>query len=217
MEPGILKVTEKVTKELEAIGLKLHITVAGEKLIYGNAALEKCSEVKQVVDDVRKVNAAAEIVTKGVYIKSETGWFTKSSRGVYQIEVRLNALANVNETLGAIIDARNVELRSFEWIFDDESVKMALIKQAMKKAKEKAESMVGEIGYKIIGIRSCSDSYEIPNVNVTMRRGSEIDEMGLRVRSSARNTMPTVADFGTELRGKKEVSAVIAAEFLIGT
>ena len=55
------------------------------------------------------------------------------------------------------------------WIYDEEPVKLQLIQDAMVKAKEKAEEMVSSVGYKIAGIRTCSDSYEIPNQNITVR------------------------------------------------
>ena len=50
MEQGILKVTEREAGEIEASAVKIGITVEGENLLYGNAALEKCAEVKKTVE-----------------------------------------------------------------------------------------------------------------------------------------------------------------------
>ncbi len=45
MKPGILKVTETKSKDIEAIGAVLNVSVIGENLVFGNAAFEKSIEV----------------------------------------------------------------------------------------------------------------------------------------------------------------------------
>lgn len=57
-----------------------------------------------------------------------------------------------------------MSVRSFFWDYDDEVVKLQLIRAAVRKAKVKAEQMMDAIGYTVVGLHSCSDSYVMPNV-----------------------------------------------------
>lgn len=219
MEPGILKVTEHERGEVEANSVKIGITVEGENFLYGNAAIEKCQEVKKTVEKLKTVEPEIGIYIKSVRVKSESGWFTKSSKGIYELELNLKTLAKVNEVMGVILDMSNVSMNSLEWIFEEDEIKLDLIKKAMVKAKKKADAMTAAVGQKVVGIRSCSDSYDIPNLNVTMRNSAPdlCDHKSMRARSRVVDSCMELssADIGTEMRGKKEISAIASVEFLI--
>lgn len=214
MEQGILKVTEREAGEIEASAVKIGITVEGENLLYGSAALEKCAEVKKTVERLTVVEPEVLVHVKSVLIKSESGWFSKSSRGVYCLELTLKSLDNMNEVLGVILDMPNVTMRSLEWVFEEDLVKIDLIKKAMAKAKLKAEAMSSAVAHKVVGIRACSDSYDIPNVNVTVRSPLSDSSAGKMMRSRGAISVPT-ADIGTEMKGKKEIVAIASVEFFI--
>jgi len=217
MEQGILKVTERELSEVEAHTVKIGITVEGENFLYGNAAFDKCEEVKETVEKLKELEPEISIYVKSVYVKSESGWFSKSSKGIYRLEVIPTDLSKINEILGIILDMKNVNMNSLEWVFNDDEIKIELIKKAMIKAKAKAEAMTDVVGYKIVGIRSCSDSYEIPNVNVTLRSSSDEfhDEMRVLKRTRSRASAKPTADIGTEMKGKKEITAIASVEFII--
>ena len=52
-----------------------------------------------------------------------------------------------------------------KWDYEEDECKLTLIKQAVKKAKHKADEMMAVIDYAVVGIRSCSDSYQLPTIN----------------------------------------------------
>ncbi len=214
MEQGILRIREQELGEVEAHSVKIGVTIEGETLLYGNAAMEKCEEVKRAVEKLKAIEPEVGIYVKSVQVKSESGWFSKSSKGVYRLEIMLKNLGKINEILGIVMDMKNVDLELLEWVFDEDDVKMELIKKAMAKAKKKADDMMAVVGYRVVGIRACSDSYEIPNVNITLR--SPISDLSKAASLGARSRKagPTM-DLGTEMKGKNEITAIASVEFII--
>ena len=215
MEPGILKVTEKQIQEIEAHSVRLTLVVEGENVIYGNAALEKSEEIKYLIEKMKPLQEAVAISVKSISIKSDTGWFSKSSKGVYVLEVMVKDLHKLNAVLGIIMDAKNIDMSSIEWIFDEESAKTEAIKKAVLKAKNKADAMMSVISYRASGIRSCSDSYEIPDTKA-IKRHDYFEEKNRTVRCLNTSSSSSASmDLGIEIRGKKEITAITAIEFFI--
>jgi hypothetical protein len=213
MNNGILKVSEESKKTIEAIGVRLRITIQGESFVFGNAAIEKCHEVKLAVSKIIAIDSEASIAVDGVTIQSETGWFTKASKGNYRVMVALSDMGKVNDVLGAIMELKNVSMDSLEWDYDDYAAKVLLIEESVKRCKNKAEVMAATLGKNIVGIKTCADSYTVPDNDIqTQMRGGQLDYLSseTRVRRAA-------GDFGTEVKGKKEISAVATVEFYLST
>jgi hypothetical protein len=73
--------------------------------------------------------------------------------------------------------------------------------------------MAATLGKNIVGIKTCADSYTVPDNDIqTQMRGGQLDYLSseTRVRRAA-------GDFGTEVKGKKEISAVATVEFYLST
>jgi hypothetical protein len=91
------------------------------------------------------------------------------------------------------------------------------IKSAVRKAKRKADEMMAEIGYSIIGIRSCSDSYQTPNIGeiiIGRPDASRFDDTMEGARRRVGSAMMAV-DFGAQLKSRKQISATCTVEFLV--
>ena len=161
---GILKISETAEQFINAVSAKLHLEISGENFVYGSAALEKSAEVKNLVEDLRQVGIGVEnIFVKDVQVQTETGFFNTSSKGTYKIVVRVEDLELMPNALGAIARQKNCRLGFTEWIFDEDEARVELAREAMIKAKRKADAMAEAVGYKIVGIRTCSDVYnELP-------------------------------------------------------
>lgn len=213
---GILKISETEEAEIVADSVKFDFTITGENFVYGNAALEKCAEVKHLVEELKKLGVADDCFTvKSVYVKTETEFFGKTSKGSYQIVVHIKDLAQLSNALGAITAAKNCSLGSLEWVFDEDETKLELARQALLKAKRKADLMAEAIGYKITGIRTCSDSYSTAtdryqnNVMFAPQAAAPQSHGGF-------GGAPRVSvDIGTQFRGEKKIQTVVSAEFLI--
>lgn len=217
MAPGILRITEECRKTIEATGVQLHITIQGENFIFGNAAIEKCVDVKLAVESIRKLDEGAVVSVDSVVIKSDTGWFAKGSKGLYRLSVTLSDMKNINRVLAALMELKNVAMDSLEWMYDEYAAKVDLVTRAVALGKGKAESMAGAMGKVIQGIKSCSDSYKVPDDDI-IRQGRDAgdDMLGcLGERKSVRRAVAAAGDFGTEVRGTKEITAVVTMEFYL--
>lgn len=213
MEQSILKLSEEACCEVEAHAVKMGLVVEGETFLYGHAALEKCQEVQQAVEQLKAVEPGIDIRVQGVQVRSDSGWFSRSSKGVYSLELLLKSLVRINDVLGVIMDMKNVELHSLSWVFNEDEAKVELACQAMAKAWKKAEAMVGVVGHQVTGIRACSDSYHVPQVEAKMRPpGADSAQSAV---SRSRVKAPT-ADLGTPMKGTKEIRAMVSVEFFIG-
>jgi Protein of unknown function (DUF541) len=211
MNNGILKVSEESRKTIDAVSVRLHITIQGENFVFGNAAIEKCQDVKLAVTKIVALDGNSTITIDGVTIKSETGWFTKGSKGDYRITVKLGEMGKVNDVLGAIMELKNASMDSLEWEYDEYTAKVLLIEESVKRCKHKAEVMATALEKTIVGIKTCSDSYEVPDDNIQTNIRNKYPSLDVR----ARRSVAVPGDFGTEVKGKKEISAVATIEFYL--
>ncbi len=155
IEIGVLKISETAERNINVVAAKLHLEISGENFIYGNAALEKSGEVKSLVVDLKDVGIGGENVSvKDVVLQTETGFFSKSSKGTYKIVVRVEDLALMPNALGAIAAQKNCRLGRTEWVFDEDEARLELAREALVRAKRKADTMAEAVGYRIIGIKS---------------------------------------------------------------
>ncbi len=211
MNHGILRVTERASAEIAATRANMHITVEGENAVFGNAALEKAKELKALLATLKQIpNFEFDIVVNSVRIHSQSGWLSKSSRGEYSIVISCHNTAHLGEVLGAISGGSNISMNSLEWVFDEDQAKIDLIRQAMQKCLSKASNMAEVVNHEIVQIHSASDSYEVPNTNLTLMAAPLGAPAMARSRSDS-----AVADIGTEFKGTKTMTAVASVEFLI--
>jgi hypothetical protein len=219
MNQGILKVTEMASKNIEATAVKLHIVIEGSHMLYGNAALEKSIEVQEFVKKLDPFKEAITTSIASIDIKSDSSWFAKSSKGIYNLSLTIHDLENINQIFGVIAEAKNLQLRTMEWLFEESAPKLELVKQAVAKAKYKAETMMSVINYKVVGIRTCSDSYESPTINPVTPEKS-----GKSVKSSHSLNIPAFmresdsisnVDLGTRIISRKRITSISTIEFYI--
>lgn len=207
---GIIKISETAEKYIQAVSAKLHLQIEGENFFYGNAALEKSVEVKNLVESLNQIGVTAEnILIKDVSLQTDSGIFSKSSKATYKIAVLIKDLRLMSEALGVITSQKNCQLVSTEWWFDEDEVRIELAREALIKAKRKADSMAEAVGYKIVGIKECVDSYkELPKQPLSYQM--------MAPQSKARGGFSFgSADIGTEFQNENKVSAQVFVEFII--
>ena len=211
MKNGVLNVSEQASAFIDANGIKLNLTVQGENLIFGNAALDKNQNVKALVQTIKEIDPSAIISLDNIKIQSETGWFTQISKGSYNLIITITNLETIDAILNTVIEIENVNLNAIEWLYDDYSAKVKLITEAVSKTKAKAETMAGALGKTIVGIKSCADSYDIPdNKAITQEEAKSLGYSMLTKPRSKAN-----ADMGTLIKGKKEIKANAFIQFIL--
>lgn len=211
MQPGVLRISETVTTEIEAIQAIILLNVASEKIIFGNAAIVASEDLKSVIDKIKQISEAIEVETDSIYLQTNSGMFGKSSTADYRVKIKVNDLSLLGAILGICAEAKKIEIQSLSWEYDEASEKLALIRQAVQKAKQKADQMMEVIGYQVVGIRSCSDSYHLPQMDqVIFSEAQSAPETAMLRSRKAQNI-----NFGTPFKSKKQISATCTAEFLV--
>ncbi len=211
IENGILHVTATETLDVEATRAKLHVRIEGEAFILGNAALTRSREVAELVAKLKALGLTdADVQVSGVQAKVNQGVLIKGSRAVFRLALTVRDLGKIPDYLGAITGVKHAELERLEWVFDDETARLALSAQATKKALEKATVMANAVSHEIVGIRAISDSSKMPEVK-DMNFGGQ-DFMGQELARASRERR---VDVGTEFKASREISAVVTVDFVI--
>ncbi len=213
MEHGILKVSETRIREIEANEAFIALMVTSDKIAFGNAAKAAAQNIEPIIKFIETTDPNVHISTESVQIVSASGFFTKGSRAIYTLKVATKRLDKLGEILGRCSEGKDVTVLGVSWGYEDEATKQELITEAVRMAKAKAEQMMGAIGYRVVGIRSCSDSYSVPNIGEVIVSGSELGSLGMQ-RKSRRIVSDSVA-MGTDFTNHKEVTATCTIEFVI--
>lgn len=217
MDHGILRVSETEQSEIEATRAFVVIHVTSEKLVFGNAAVTASEDLKSIIEQIKKNDDSVEVDTEAVSIATNAGLFSKNSTAKYTVKLTVNKLDGLGAILGICSDGKKTRVNSVIWDYDEDEEKLVLIKRAIRKAKKKADEMMSEIGYEVVGIRSCSDSYQVPNIGeiiVSAQDGLEAMEVPGLARARLLSAPPTV-DFGTQFKSKKQISATCTVEFVV--
>lgn len=211
MEHGVLKVQETAEAEIDASRAFVMIQVKSQKVAFGNAALSASDDLKAVIEKIKQVDDSIEIDTESVSTESGSGLFGKNSSALYTLKLTITELDKIGQVLGICSDGKNISVKSVRWDYDEDGPKLELIKEAMKKAKHKADEMMSVINYEIVGIRSVSDSYQMPQPReLVLNAALPMAASMARSKASSANI-----DIGTEFKSKKTISALCNVEFLV--
>jgi len=214
LDYGVLRVSETETVEIEAARAFVMINVASEKVFFGNAAIEASEDLKSIVAKIKTVSEDVEVDTEAVSLATNSGILSKNSTANYTIRLTVNDLNALGAILGICSEGKKMSVMSVIWDYEEDEAKLSLIKSAIRKAKRKADEMMAEIGYSIIGVRSCSDSYQTPNIGEIIISGPDAPRFGASMESARRRGGPAV-DFGAQFKSKKQISATCTIEFLV--
>jgi uncharacterized protein YggE len=209
MDYGILRVTARETSEVTAGSAKLHLRIEGETFVMGNAVTQRSREVRELVTALKTFGITDEDVqVEGVQAKLNQGLLAKGTKVVFNLIVHARDIAVIGDLLGAVANARHAELERIEWVFEDDEIALELSSKAMAKAQRKASAMAAAIQYIVVGIRSASDSLELPDVSDVVLHAQDFM---LMQRARVSNSV----DLGTEFKATREITAVVSAEFVV--
>lgn len=214
MEPGIITVSDSATGTIDAVGVKLHIAIQGQNVLFGNAALERTQEVKAAVARIRELDKAAAITLGGVSFQADGGWL-KGTKGRYLLTARLGGIERINEVLVGLMDIKNLALESIEWEYDEHKAGMQLLQQAIQRCRAKAEVMAGALGLQIDGIKSCSDMVKTEG-EAWHRPPPGGGGFGSGSFKKAARLQGAV-DLGLEVQGRTEISVHVQVAYSLRT
>jgi uncharacterized protein YggE len=210
-QDGVLRVTATDNAEIDAAFAKLHVRVEGEHFLTGNAVLSRAKEVKQLIEELKRLGIAqSDVQVTGVEAHVKQGLIAKGTKAVFILCICVRQLEQIGDVVGVFSAVKQAELTRLEWVYDEEVIAAQLAANAMKKALAKANLMLAGIQYQVTGIRAASDSFNMPHMQDVMV--AAVDSAMPRSRlMSAAESMP----LGTEFRSRQSVSATVHVEFLI--
>ena len=153
MDYGILKVSETEKSDIAATRAFVILNVTSEKLLFGNAAITASEDLKSTIEQIKEIDEDLEVDTESVSVSNHSGFFGKNSTANYTIKLRVNNLAVLGNILG-ICSEKEINVKSVIWDYEEDVEKLVLTKRAVRKAKKKADEMMTEIGYEVVGMRS---------------------------------------------------------------
>lgn len=220
MDHGILRVSETAKAEIEAARAFVMMTVTSEKLAFGNAAVTASEDLKVALAKIKQIDSNVSIETESVSTETNTGVFGKNSTATYTVKLTIGDIEKLGEILGICSEGKRLSVRSILWDYDEDEAKLQLIKQAVQKAKHKADQMMAVINYKVVGIRTCSDSYRTPTISeIVLSPAGALESStlpGKMPMQRTRNAKPSpTVDIGTQFNCKKKIAATCTAEFVI--
>ena len=211
MTESILRVTAKASQEIAASAAKLHINVEGETFLFGNAALNRSKVLKDLLEKLKEFGATdSDFNVKSVSTRVDAGLLTKTTKADFKLEFRVTDLAKIPDFLGVITTTKNVALEQLEWVFELDAVMLELSAKAMKQAFNKAQAMANAVGHAVIGIRTASDSSQMPEPVQTMNFAA--DWMN---QEMARAPAKSRVSIGTEFKASREVEAHVTVDFYL--
>ena len=215
MENGILRVSETATADIEAARAFVMVKATSQKVAFGNAALTASADLQQTIAQIKQKSEDIEVETESVSVETSSGILGKNSTANYTVKFTVKDLSLLGDVLGICSEGKNLSVQSLIWDYDEEAEKFKLIKQAVRKAKAKADGMMAEIGYAVVGIRSCSDSYQTPTVHAIALNQASASEFGHAPKMLRSKLASAKVDIGAEFRSKRKVSATCTVEFFV--
>jgi uncharacterized protein YggE len=207
---GVIRVTATEKTEVKASGAKFFVSIEGESFVFGNAALDKSKDVRKLVGELKTAGASDDdIEIKSVTTRNKGGAFNKDTRATYHLVVKLKDIAKVGEYL-AVIAEQKASASRIEWTYDDDSVLSDLAAKALQKAEAKASKMSSAINYAVIGLRSCSDTWSMPEVTTHIA-----EDYAQPTMARSKMMMQAAVDVGTEFKSTKEVEVTVTADFAV--
>lgn len=212
MNESILRVTAKASQEIAANAAKLHINVEGETFLFGNAALNRSKVLKDLLEKLGEFGATdADFNVKSVSARVDAGLLTKTTRAEFKLEFRVSDLSKLPDFFGVISQTKNVALEQLEWVFEMDAVMLELSAKAMKQALDKANAMAKAVGHSVLGIRSASDSSQMPQATQVLSFPSN-DFMSQEV---ARHVGKARVSIGTEFKASRELESSVTVDFYL--
>ncbi|MEW6581964.1 MAG: SIMPL domain-containing protein [Actinomycetota bacterium] len=204
-ERGVIRVSVTERGTVTARRARLHVTVESDGLAFGDAALEACGEIADLVGRLTDLGAAADdIGVSRVVSGSATGLLTAETRTAYTVAAGIDDPPRLGEYLRAVSIHKGVVCSRVEWIFDEQEAAALLAAAALAGAREKARRMAAAVGAEVVGLKAACDGRSMP--------GDPPAEPAPPAPGTAQNGP---ADAGTDFTSRREIAVTVTADFWV--
>ncbi|ULH18143.1 SIMPL domain-containing protein (plasmid) [Deinococcus sp. KNUC1210] len=205
---GVLRIQQKDHLDVTAVSANLHLEIAGETLVMGNAAMERIKEVRDLTQQLQAAGLpATQIQVRGVDISNRTGLLTKHQKARFFMVVGMDT-SLLPQVLGLLADQKHVNLQRLEWIFDEFEASLMLGPQAMRKARRRADVIAEAAGHRVVGVLNASDTWEMPVSSINLQTDWTSQDVQRAPRARAGSL-----DAGVEYSSTRVVTVQLTVDF----
>ena len=210
-----ISVAESARRELTAKGARIAVSIAGQSFFTGREAFKKAAEVSECVTSLSACGIAEEkIQIKNVSTQVGSGFLTKSSSAVYDLEVLCDSMELLAAAVASIASLKNSEIVSLAWNYSDvDKIKREILAEAVQSANASADVIVGALDTSLAGVHRLQ--YEVSGLDNQLYQRSAALSQGGRSKFSAAS-MSSVSE-GLNLSHTATVVVSVVAEFLVET
>ena len=208
-----ISVTESAQREITASGARLALRISGQSFFTGREAFKKAAEVSECVIGLSSCGIAEEkIQIKNVSTQVESGFLTKSSSGIYDLEISCDSMELLGPAVAVIASLKNSELVSIAWNYSDvDKIKREILQEAVRSANESANAIVSALNTSLAGVHRLK--YEISGLDDKLRMPSATRSKMKRASFSS-SDLADVSD-SLSLSHTANIVANVFAEFLV--
>ncbi|OGQ88836.1 MAG: hypothetical protein A2289_20805 [Deltaproteobacteria bacterium RIFOXYA12_FULL_58_15] len=219
-KPATIQVVEQFFGRVPATAAKLLVSVSGERLFTGRAALKEAVEVRKLIDEVREHGVAEKDVgLESLSVDVSKGLITKSSSAKYLLGIWCQDISQIPAMLDVISKQKNCKLSHIEWDYDGhEATKQEWLKTCVERARAKATAMCAGLGVSLGPVYQVSTEplgdkkldadnyYGAPGAVLSC----ESSDLEVRRRATVADTLS-----GTELAPNKDMGVRVTISFKI--
>ena len=208
-----ISVAESAQREIVATGATLSVRISGQSFFTGREAFKKAAEVAECIRGFNSCGIAEDkIRIKNVSTQIESGFLTKSSSAIYDLEVTCDSMNLLAPSVATIASLKNSALVSMAWEYSDvDKTKREILQEAVRSANASATAISSALNVSLVGVHRLK--YEISGLDNRFTTPYETPSK----RSKARIVE---ADFvevtdGLSLSHTANVVARVRADFLV--
>jgi hypothetical protein len=210
-----IEVTDKWSDSIKSVSAEVHISVTGENYFWGNAAFEKCSELRELVEYLsRKGLGVDKKSVKEIFLKSESSLMSKSTKAIYRLKIKIDDLSLLGPVLGFLSSSKSIKMNKIDWRYDFQGIRKIGLAIVAASVMGKARIVSEALGQKIIGVKCFSES-----VNFSKNQESVEFESDMMVERSVRRSVMADSgsiDMGIPLMNENEITINVKLEVYVG-
>lgn len=199
---GILRITVDDSVRVDATSARVHLSVKGESVVFGNAATKQAAEVRSLVGALGAAGIGEEAIeVTGVRLDSRSGVLGRSS-AEYLLAIATQP-SQLPAVLGVVAGQPGLRLTELEWVFDSFEASIPATAAALLKARRKAEAVAAAAGAELRGIATISDSWNLPSPRVAFA-----EDAGMYAMKAS-----GPVDLGVELNATQDLFVHLTVDF----
>ena len=212
---NLISVSEISTRELSATGARLVVRISGQSFFTGVQAFKKAAEVAACIaslavcgipeDDIRLLNVSAEV---------ESGFLTKSSSAIYDLEVKCRSIDSLAPVIAAISSQKNSKISSVAWDYPDlGKTQKDVLQDAVRAAHSSATAIAAALNTSVLGVHKLS--YDVAGLDTELQVPGRRAARG-RAAMEFKAGMAELSS-GLTFSHTTQIAVTVKADFLVGT